>query len=220
MTDAAQQKRLMLFRALTVLGLGLMVVSFFTPMWWVSLKAPNYPEATFPDGVRIHIHWNGVLNGCVARGADAEVDDGEGLDCVHEMNTINHYIGMEPIEVGAQKEIASSPYLFVIFGLMLVGLLFYSGPVWWILGLPAILLPVAFLADFSGWLWWFGHNLHEWAAFTVKPFMPTVLGEGKVAQFSTFAYPHIGIFVSIASALCILLAVLIRRKQLEESGSE
>ncbi len=220
MTEAVQQKRLMLFRVLTVLGLGLMIASFFTPMWWVSLKAPNYPESTFPDGVRIHIHWNGVFNGCVARGEDAELDDGEGLDCVHEMDTINHYIGMEPIAAGAQKEIASSPYLFVIFGLMLVGMLFYSGPVWWLLGLPAALLPVAFVADFSGWLWWFGHNLREWAAFTVKPFMPTVLGEGKVAQFSTFAYPHLGMLLSIASALCILLAILVRRKQLEESGSE
>ena len=29
-------------------------------------------------------------------------------------------------------------------------------------------------------------------AFTVKPFMPTVFGEGKVAQFSTYSYPHWG----------------------------
>ena len=194
-----------------------MTWAFFAPMWWVSLKAPNYPEHTFPDGVRIHMHWNAVKNGCTARESD-EVEEEEGLDCLHEMNTINHYIGMEPIEKGAQLEFAASPFLFTAFGLFLVAALFYSGPFWWLLLLPAILAPVAFLADFTYWLWWFGHNLHPWAAFTVKPFMPTVLGEGKVAQFSTYAYPHYGMLLSIASALVLLVALLIRRKQLREAA--
>jgi hypothetical protein len=209
--------RTVVFRVLTAIGLALMAWSFFAPMWWVSLKAPNYPEHTFPDGVRIHMHWTTVANGCssVER---AEVADDIGLDCVEEMNTINHYIGMEPIEAGAQREFAAAPYLFVAFGLALVVALFYRGPFWWALLIPAILLPLAFLVDFTFWLWWFGHNLREWAAFTVKPFMPTVLGEGMVAQFSTYAYPHYGMAVSIASSLVLALALLIRRKQLGEEG--
>jgi hypothetical protein len=125
---------------------------------------------------------------------------------------------MEPIERGAVWEFAASPYLFVGFGLMLLVMLFYAGPLWWALAIPSILAPVVFVADFAFWLWWFGHNLKEWAAFTVKPFMPTVLGEGLVAQFSTFSYPHYGILLSLGSAGCIALAVLIRRKQLQEQG--
>jgi hypothetical protein len=205
------------FRAFTLVGLALMAASYFAPMWWVSLKAPNYPEATFPQGVRILMHWDSVRNGCRVRESQ-EVLEEEPLDCVHEMNTINHYIGMHPIERGARLEFAAAPYLFAAFGAMLVGLLFYTGPLWWLLALPAIALPAAFLADFVFWLWWFGHNLNDWAAFTVKPFMPTALGEGKVAQFSTFAYPHIGSALSLASAACLILAVLIRRKQLREPG--
>ncbi len=206
----------MRWRVLTIAGLLLMVWSYFTPLWWVSLKAPNYPEHTFPDGVRIHMHWNGVKNGCrlVAR---AEVEEEEALDCVHEMNTINHYIGMEPIEVGARLEFAAAPYLFIAFGLMLVAFLFYQGPLWWLLPLPAILLPVAFLVDFTGWLWWFGHHLHDWAAFTVKPFTPTVFGEGKVAQFSTYAYPHYGFALDLLCSLCLIVALLLRRKGLREA---
>lgn len=205
------------FRMLTLVGLVLMGASFFTPMWWVSLKAPNYPEHTFPNGVRIHMHWNGVTNGCKPRESE-EIIDEEGLDCVHEMNTINHYIGMEPIERGAQLEFAAAPYLFTAFGLLLVVFLFYRGPFWWLLAIPAIALPVAFMADFLFWLWWFGHNLREWAAFTVKPFMPTVLGVGKVAQFTTYAYPHYGSALLLASSLCLVLAVLMRRKQLREEA--
>ena len=213
MTAHSQQERSGLVRVLILSSLALMIAAFFSPMWWVSLKAPNYPEHTFPDGVRIHMHWTHVANGCTAR-VDDEVDEEEGLDCVHEMNTINHYIGMEPIERGAQLEFAAAPYLFAAFGLMLLAALFYAGPLWWVLLLPAILAPVAFLVDFTAWLWWFGHSLHPWAAFTVKPFMPTVLGEGKVAQFSTFAYPHYGLALSVASSICGLLALLIRRKDL------
>jgi hypothetical protein len=205
------------FRVLAVVGLGLMAAAYFSPMWWVSLKAPNYPEHTFPDGVRIEMHWFGVANGCKARVSD-EVEEDEPLDCVHEMNTINHYIGMHPIEHGAQIEFAAAPYLFAAFGVFLLLLLFYSGPLWWLLAVPAILAPVAFLADFLGWLWWFGHNLNDWAAFTVKPFMPTVFGEGKVAQFSTYAYPHYGFALSVASSIALILAVLVRRKQLRSSS--
>jgi hypothetical protein len=216
-TAEEQMQRVRAFRALVALGLGLMVLSFFSPMWWVSLKAPNYPAHTFPDGVRIHMHWTDVRNGCKPR-ESGEVYEEEGLDCVHEMNTINHYIGMEPLEKGARVEFAASPYLFSVFGVMLAVMLFYRGPLWWLLALPAIALPLGFLADFVFWLWWFGHNLNDWAAFTVKPFMPTVLGEGKVAQFSTYAYPHYGMAVSIASSLCLMLAVLVRRKQLQEEA--
>jgi hypothetical protein len=204
--------------ALTALGLALMTASFFAPMWWVSLSAPNYPEHIYPDGVRIDLHWTHVANGCGAQQRERdEIAEEEVLDCVEEMNTINHYIGMHPLERGAQLEFRIAPYLFVAFGLLVVVGLFYHGPFWWLLSLPAIALPLGFLLDFAGWLYWFGHNLHEWAAFTVKPFMPTVFGEGKVAQFSTYSYPHYGMALSIAASLCLGLALL-RRRRLREAS--
>jgi hypothetical protein len=199
---------------LALLGLGLAAASFFAPMWWVSLAAPNYPEALYPSGVRIHLHWDHVANGCAAQRRD-EIEEEEILECVEEMNVINHYIGMHPIERGAKLEFAAAPYLFVAFGLLVVAGLSYRGPWWWFLWLPAIALPLGFLVDLAGWLWWFGHNLNAWAAFTVKPFMPTVLGEGKVAQFSTYAYPHYGFALSLGGSLCLALALLRRRKQLQ-----
>lgn len=206
------------FRALTVIAMLLIGGAYFSPIWWVSLKAPNYPEHTFPDGVRIHFHVNGVFNGCEMRAADDEVYEDEALDCVHEMNVINHYIGMEPIEKGARIEIAAAPYLFALVGVMLAAFLVYSGPLWWGLPISGMIIPVAFVADYSAWLWYFGHNLHPWGAFTVKPFMPTVFGEGKVAQFSTYSYPHYGFGLLLAAAACLLLAFLIRRKMLRSGG--
>ena len=199
---------------LTLAGLALMAASFFAPMWWVSLTAPNYPEHIYPHGVRIVMHWNHVANGCTAQTREREeIEEDEVLDCVAEMNTINHYIGMHPIERGAQLEFKLAPYLFIAFGALVVAGLFYGGPLWWLLWVPAIAMPIGFLVDFAGWLYWFGHTLNDWAAFTVKPFMPTVFGEGKVAQFSTYSYPDYGMALSIASSVCLVLALLRRRRE-------
>lgn len=214
--STVQTKRLMAFRLLTLVGIVLLAAAYFAPIWWVSLKAPNYPPETFPQGVRIHFHFDSVQNGCELR-KNKEVDeDNEALDCVHEMNTINHYIGMHPIKEGAHYEQLAAPYIFVGMGLMLLVFMVYKGPLWWLLPLGAIGLPVGFVIDYSYWLWWFGHTLNPWGAFTVKPFMPTVFGEGKVAQFSTFSYPHYGYGLLLATSAVLLLAVLIRRKQLLE----
>lgn len=214
-SEQQNKQRVLAFRALTVIGLILLAAVYVSPIWWVSLKAPNYPAETFPDGVRIHFHVNGVQNGC-QMGLNEEVFEDEALDCVHEMNTINHFIGMLPIEEGAKYEVMAAPYMFGGMALMLVAFMCWRGRFWWVLPLPAIGLPVGFVVDYSGWLWYFGHNLHPWGAFTVKPFMPTVFGDGKVAQFSTYSYPHYGYAFMLALAVVMLLAVLIRRKQLRE----
>ena len=61
--------------------------------------------------------------------------------------------------------------------------------------------------------------MHPWGAFTVKAFMPTVFGEGKVAQFSTFSCPYWG-YALLLVFVCLMLAMLIRRKQLREGSAE
>jgi hypothetical protein len=207
-----------LVRVLTILAMVLIGGAYMSPIWWVSLKAPNYPADTFPDGIRIHFHVNGVFNGCTTNpdAAKAWGDEEGGLDCVHEMNVINHFIGMEPISQGAKYEIQAAPYLFGLVGIMLAAFLVYTGPFWWVLPLSGAVIPVAFVIDYSAWLWWFGHHLRDWAAFSVKPFMPTVFGDGKVAQFSTYSYPHYGFGLFCAAAVCLLLALLLQRKALKK----
>ncbi len=80
------------------------------------------------------------------------------------------------------------------------------------------LLPLFFVIEYAGWLWFFGHNMHPWGAFTVKPFMPTVFGEGKVAQFSTYSYPYWGYALLLVAFACLMLAMLMRRKQMREQA--
>jgi len=78
--------------------------------------------------------------------------------------------------------------------------------------LAPMLLPVFFVADYAGWLWWFGHHMNEMGAFTVKPFMPTVFGVGKVAQFSTFSYPYYGFGLMVLFSALLAVAGVVRRR--------
>ena len=325
----AQNKPNLLVAALTGIALVAMIVSYFAPIWWVSLTAPNYPKDAFPDGIRIHFHFDGVYNGCKAAGAGTrmageiiqkdlshederynpildkgkQIDKGaQGLDCVHEMNTINHYVGMFPIATGAPVEKPLAKFFFAFFASMLLAFAmtkkklrlavlsagFAATAAWmlidqyalghlashvkeymeetgtffreperiqaWgdnvrnishavivglivvmavviagvaklrnfqlLLALVPALLPLFFVVTYAGWLWFFGHNLHPWGAFTVKPFMPTVFGEGKVAQFSTYSYPYWGYALLMLMFLTLMPALLIRRKQLREGAAE
>ncbi|MBV6475781.1 MAG: hypothetical protein MOGDAGHF_01347 [Rhodocyclaceae bacterium] len=50
--------------------------------------------------------------------------------------------------------------------------------------------------------------------------MPTVFGEGKVAQFSTYSYPYWGYALLMLMFLTLMPALLIRRKQLREGAAE
>jgi hypothetical protein len=171
------------------------------PVWRVSLEAPQYPKAAFPDGIPVFFNltdWSGK---------------------VHEMNVINHYIGMAPMEVGAIFLRQIVPIMYLMFFVMLTLYFFYKGPGWWLLGVIPACLPWFYLAFFSRWLYWFGHNLQPWGAFKVKPFMPTVFGDGKVAQFTTHSYPTIGFFVLLGVFILLILSVLIRRKALKDAAS-
>lgn len=325
----AQKNPNFLVAALTGIALVAMIVSYFAPIWWVSLTAPNYPKDAFPDGIRIHFHFNGVFNGCKAAGAGSRMADeivqkdlsheeerwnpildkgkkidkgAQGLDCVHEMNTINHYVGMFPIATGAPVEKPLAKFFFAFFATMMAAFAvtkkklrlivlaagFLATAAWMIIDQYALgrleqnvqeymretgyffrepdrvkawgdnvrnithmvvaglilamagvvagvakirsfqlllvlvpaLLPLFFVITYAGWLWFFGHNLHPWGAFTVKPFMPTVFGEGKVAQFSTYSYPYWGYALLVLMFVTLIPALLIRRKQLREGTAE
>jgi len=394
MTADTQKKQTLLVAVLSLLGIGLLAVIFYSSVWWVSLTAPNYPEESFPDGVRIEFHVNGVFNGCTLQ-KKAEIQEEEALDCVHEMDTINHYVGMYPIAAGAPVERGYGQFLITFMAIMLLGfmcvkpkirvailgvgfagltawmyltmftengialqnegyiealvtsldqdakenaeaddeiviggitgvlkqsleesgvevvlpseleqqgkkkpsgkadlieqlkatyevdreksggkmepwngsslqvmlwhydktlgryfnnraeiepmvnilrialiatfwglvaamlLLIWGarkngGLLYWLLVLVPIALPLFFVIDYSAWLWWYGHTLNDMGAFSVKPFMPTVFGDGKVAQFTTHSYPDVGFGLMVVLSLVLGVAALIRRKQFKD----
>jgi cytochrome c553 len=171
------------------------------PVWSFSLEAPNYPKEAFPRGLPVFIHFDGL--------------SGE----VHEMNTINHYVGMAPMERGGPYERALAPYSLIMLALLLVSFILYDNK--WInrLMVLPILLPFLFIGIYFYWLYWFGHNLHM-GAIKIEPFMPVILGDGKVAQFTTHAYPAIGFWLLAAISLFSFFAWWLKRRGTKEQPTK
>ncbi|MCP3656312.1 MAG: hypothetical protein GY766_15640 [Herbaspirillum sp.] len=61
-----------------------------------------------------------MFNGC-KKVEKTEITEEQALDCIHEMDTINHYTGMYPIAAGGVVESAFSPFILSLFGVMLIG---------------------------------------------------------------------------------------------------
>ena len=167
------------------------------PIWYVALEAPNYPKESFPDGIPVYYHFDGFSGD------------------VHEMETINHYIGMDPMGRGAPYLRAAAPYALVGVAVLFVLFILYSSRFLNLLMLIPVTLPLIFVGFYSYWLYWFGHHMHDWGAFKIKPFTPTVFGDGKVAQFTTHSYPTIGFWLLVAIAVLSLLAMVSRKKAMQ-----
>jgi len=172
------------------------------PIWYVALEAPNYPKDAFPNGIPVYYHFDGFSGD------------------VHEMNTINHFIGMDPMKRGAPYLRAVAPYVLVFVALLFIMFMLYNSKILNLLMLIPIFLPIIFIGFYSYWLYWFGHHMHDWGAFNIKPFMPTVFGDGKVAQFTTHSYPTVGFWVLLAVSVLSLLALISRKKAQSQSSAK
>lgn len=176
--------------ALATVGAVLFVATWFLPWWHFTLIAPQYPK-----GLHLIISLSGVTGD------------------VQEINTINHYIGMGHIDDAAQLEKALSGYL--IGGLAVattVLALFVGRRLNGLLAAAALAFPLGFLLDTQYWLYRFGHDLDPTAAIDFAPFTPTLIGVGKVGQFSTIAVPNAGFYLALGAVLLVVVAAWQRKK--------
>ncbi|MDI9546416.1 MAG: cytochrome C [Chloroflexota bacterium] len=187
----AGRVRYLIPTALFVVAAVLLVTSIFLPYWRLTLNAPQYPK-----GLTIHAYLNRL--------------EGD----VSEIDGLNHYIGMRPLGEAAQFERSIS-----IVGVAAVSLLILAAVVvhtrWVVLlTLPALLFPAVFLLDLQFWMANFGRNLDPTAPLSssVKPFVPPVLFEGKIAQFSTWAMPESGLWLALAASVLIAAGLYFHRR--------
>jgi hypothetical protein len=176
---------------------ALLVGAYFAPWWTFILYAPQYPA-----GLRLLVSLTGVSGD------------------VHEIDTLNHYIGMSSLAHAAPIERALAAY-----GVMLVvalSLVLWLGP-----GrgrhrlalLPVFAFPVGFMADSYYWLHRFGHHLNPRAPLKLAPFTPEMFGNGVIGQFMTFARPEIGFWMAVAAAITLLLAIGARERIGDREGA-
>jgi len=172
--------------AATALALSIML-----PYWELKLVAPQ-----FPQGLRVRA-WVNRLEGDV-----------------HELEGLNHYIGIPSFEDGAvlERSIAIAGIL-VLTGLLLAGIYINSRWVMVFVG-PAVLFPLIFLADLQFWLWKYGHSLDPRAPLSgaVGEFTPHIFGPGMIAQFDTLAWPGFGFMLAVLAAVLTAYGLIAHRR--------
>lgn len=116
-----------------------------------------------------------------------------------------------------------SPYLFLVLILLTLVFIFTPKRVNAFFAIVPSLLPFYFLIMYIIGLYWYGHHLglHGGGAFEgIKEFMPTVFGEGKVAQFTTMSYPYPGFFVVLLVFFLLIFAILQKRKAIKTEAEK
>ena len=174
-----------------IVAVLILLISIFMPYWQITLHAPQYPE-----GLVAKLYVNRAAGD------------------VRELDGLNHYIGMKPLGEAAPLERSLSVFIIAGIVLLAIGAIYVHSPIALFLSVPAILYPVFFLGDLYFWLWNFGMNLDKRAPLSgaIKPFVPPLLGEGKIGQFRTVASWEIGLYLSIVASILILVGLYFHRR--------
>ncbi|HAJ38449.1 MAG TPA: cytochrome C [Chloroflexi bacterium] len=187
----AHRMRYIIPTLLFVAAAVLLIISIQRPWWRLKLNAPQYPA-----GLYVTAYVNRMT------GDIAEIDG------------LNHYIGMRPLAEAAVLEQSISVFGIVALAMLILAATFVHSKWAALLTLPALLLPVFFLADLQFWLANFGLNLDPNAALSssVDPFIPPVLWKGEIAQFSTVPRLLSGFWLSLWASGLILAGLFFHRR--------
>jgi hypothetical protein len=171
-------------------GVGLLV-AIFLPLWQMTMISNQYPE-----GLRMWI-YSYKLEGDL-----------------QEINTLNHYIGMHPLDAEHFAELRILPISFALGGLLCllaaaarrrtVTTLVLAGGLVSGLGTMVVLLYR---------LYNYGHNLDPRAPITVEPFMPPPLGVNQLANFRVTTFFHLGSVLFMLALVALVAALWISRPQ-------
>ncbi|MCA9752393.1 MAG: cytochrome C [Gemmatimonadetes bacterium] len=169
----------------------LLIVSVFVPYWRMTLHAPQYPRGLHLQAYLTHLTGD-----------------------VHEIDGLNHYIGMRPLGEAATFERSVAVLAVASLAALIGAAIFVHSRFAAALALPALLFPAGFLIDLYLWMRHFGLNLDERAPLSaaVKPFVPPVLGEGFVGQFRTVAVPDAGLIMAAVASLLVLAGLWAHRR--------
>ena len=162
-----------------------LIATYFFPVWFIFLIAPQYPE-----GLTMNI-WLYKITGQV------EI-----------INGLNHYIGMKHIKVEMFPEFKFLIYIvgfFILFGLFVA----IIGKRKWLLVylITTVLGGIAAMVDFYKWGYDYGHNLDPKAAIQIPglSYQPPLLGHKTLLNFDAYSYPDIGGWIVIGVGVIFFL---------------
>lgn len=180
-----------------LLAAALMLTSlYFFPIWNIDLHAPQYPE-----GIGLRIWVNQIT--------------GEKKYDLSNINKLNHYIGMKPIEPESIPELNYMPYIvgsIILLGILVVLLKRKKLVIGWI-GI-IILVAALGLYDFYSWGYQYGHNLNPEAPIKIPgmAYQPPLIGSKQLLNIKAVSLPGIG-GLALGAAILIATAAVVTDKK-------
>jgi copper chaperone NosL len=184
-----ERARFVLPSALLASAALALLLSIFLPYWRVRLFAPQYP-----GGLGLVAYVNRITGN------------------VEEINILNHYIGMRPIQEAARLELSLSIWIILAISLLALAAVFVHKRTALLLCLPGLLFPLFFLVDLYYWLRKFGTELDPSAPLRLPPFVPRILGEGHIGQFRTLATPGPGLVLAALASVLVAVGLYYHRR--------
>lgn len=174
----------------TIAGL-ILVASTFLPYWRMDMTAPQYPK-----GLYVNVYVNRL--------------EGD----MREIDALNHYLGMPPLNEGGQLERSLSLFAIVALGLILAASVFVHNRLALLLALPILAFPFIFLADLWYILYSYGHSIDPQSALggAIKPFTPPLVGEGSIGQFGTVSTLETGFYLAVLAVVITLIGLYFHRR--------
>jgi hypothetical protein len=169
----------------------LLLASRPLPYWSMKLHAPQYPKGLVVRAYLDHL-------------------DGD----VRELDGLNHYIGMRPLNEAARLERQVGRFAVAAMALLCAAAVLVHTRWAALLSLPAVTFPAVFLGDLYYWMRDSGLNLdpHAPLSSSIKPFVPPILGEGLIGQFRTVARVEVGFHLALAASGLIVLGLHLHRR--------
>lgn len=174
-------------RILILIAALLIIPSYFTPLWQISLWAPQYPE-----GLNMKI-WIDHLSGNV-----------------DQINGVNHYIGMNHI---GDEMFPEFTYLIYVIGVLIalgIGAALI-GKRWSLYSFFSLmsLFGLAVLVDMYRWGYQYGHTLDPKAAIKVEgmSYQPPLIGYKELLNFLAYSGPDTGSWILIGGVGLLILAI-------------
>lgn len=183
-------------RLLMIVAAGFVVAAVFLPLWKIHLVAPQYRE-----GLSLHIYSYQLVGG------------NRGQDLV-EINGLNHYIGMKPLQQADFVEMTWLPFVFGIFALLSLRAAVIGRMASLIdLGVLFLYFGAFSMGNFYYRLYSYGHHLDPRAPMTIEPFTPIMLGSQKIANFVQTSLPQSGAILLGLFPVMISAAMWLSRKE-------
>lgn len=175
-------------KILILIAALLIIPSYFTPLWQISLWAPQYPE-----GLNMKI-WIDHLSGNV-----------------DQINGVNHYIGMNHI---GDEMFPEFTYLIYVIGVLIalgIGAALI-GKRWSLYSFFSLisLFGLAVLGDMYRWGYQYGHTLDPKAAIKVEgmSYQPPLIGYKELLNFLAYSGPDTGSWILIGGVGLLMIAII------------